>query len=900
MTTTKRKGLKYFLYSFLLLVAPGSQAQQTVRKIVRINEEWEFTKDPVDPLHSAAAHWQSVSLPHTWNIQDVMDDTPGYYRAACWYRKRLRIETDSRSREMSLNFEGANQETEIFVNGKKAGMHTGGYTGFTIPLNEFLLKDGSQNEVLVKVDNSFNRNIPPLSADFTFYGGLYRDVYLQQLPKTRFSGSGFDNKGIYIHTTGVSGEQASVQISLHLSNERSSARKIRLVTTVFDKDGKKIAVVNSVQSLAARSSKTVDQSIGAIKRPHLWSPADPYLYTAVCQIIDAATGKIEDEESNPLAFRWYRFDPDNGFFLNGKSCKLVGASRHQDFEGMGNALPDELAVKDIEWLKKMGGNFLRVAHYPQDPSVLDACDRLGILASVEIPIVNEITESDTFYSNCRHMLVEMIWQNYNHPSIIIWCYMNEIFLRAPFGNDKPRQKIYFQHVAALAKMLDSTARKEDPSRYTMIANHGDFNRYRDNGITDIPMLVGWNLYSGWYGGVLSDFPAFLDKHHKEIPGKPLLVTEYGADADPRIRSFRPVRFDKSVEYTTRFHQYYMDEMMKRPFVAAAVIWNLADFNSEGREETMPHINNKGLLTWDRIPKDPFYYYEAKLTSKPFVKITSSYWKIRSGMAGDNEMVCHQPLTVAANMETVQAWLDGKSLGEKKITNGLGDFDVPFHDGINTVMVSGRKDGVLMSDTISINFHLLAKDLRRKDILFSQLNILLGGDRYYIDTTNRQVWIPGQEYKEGSWGFIGGKPFRIKGNTRLPYGTDKNIKGTGDDPVYQTQQTGIEEFRMDVPDGHYEITLHFAELEGGVVKELAYNLSDTGRKEAVQERVFNVMVNDSMVLTNFNIGKEYGLATAGAKKMMIEALNGKGIRIVFVPVSGEAVLNAVEVKRRSTK
>jgi len=889
--------LKYFFYSFLLLHALGIQAQQSARKVVRINEGWEFTKDTVDPLHPNNAHWQPITLPHTWNIRDVMDDTPGYYRAACWYRKRLEIDTDSRSREISLNFEGANQETEIFVNGKKAGEHTGGYTGFTVSLNQFLAKDKGGNEVLVKVDNSFNRNIPPLSADFTFYGGIYRDVYLQELPSTRFSGNGFDNKGIYIHTTDVSKEKATVRINMHLSNDLSSTRKVRLVTTVFDKYRKKVGVVSSLQSLAPHSANSFDQEIRTVAHPHLWSPDDPYLYTAVSQVIDAATGKIIDEENNPLGFRWYRFDADNGFFLNGNPCKLVGASRHQDFEGMGNALPDELAVKDIEWLKKMGGNFLRVAHYPQDPAVLEACDRLGILASVEIPIVNEITESDTFYSNCRHMLVEMIRQNFNHPSIVIWCYMNEIFLRPQFGNDKPRQKIYFQHVAALAKMLDSTARKEDPSRYTMIANHGDFNRYRDNGITDIPMLVGWNLYSGWYGGVLSDFPAFLDKHHKEIPGKPLLVTEYGADADPRIRSFHPVRFDKSVEYTTRFHQYYMDEMMKRPFVAAAVIWNLADFNSEGREETMPHINNKGLLTWDRIPKDPFYYYEAKLSSKPFLKITSSYWKTRAGIAENNELICRQPVTVASNMETVQAWLNGESLGKTKIENGLGEFDIPFRNGENKLVVSGVKDGVTVNDTTSIEFHLVAKDLRRSDIPFSQLNILLGCDRYYIDTTDHQVWIPGQEYREGSWGFIGGSPFKIKGNTRLPYGTDKNIRGTGNDPIYQTQQMGIEGYRLDVADGHYEITLHFAELEGGVVKELAYNLSDTGRKEEVNERVFNVIINDSLVLANFNIGKEYGVATAVAKKITVEAMGGKGIRIVFKSVNEEAVLNAIQVTRK---
>ncbi|MEI9956219.1 MAG: glycoside hydrolase family 2 TIM barrel-domain containing protein [Ferruginibacter sp.] len=224
--------------------------------------------------------------------------------------------------------------------------------------------------------------------------------------------------------------------------------------------------------------------------------------------------------------------------------------------------------------------------------------------------MNEITESEAFYQNCKNMQVEMIRQNYNHPSIIIWCYMNEILLKPHFTNDKERQKIYFAAITKLAQSLDSITRKEDPYRYTMIANHADFTKYNDNKLTTIAMITGWNLYSGWYSAKQEDFPAFLDRHHEKLPNQPFMITEYGADADNRIRSVAPLRFDKSVEYTTKFHQFYITEIMKRPFVAGSVVWNLADFNSETRTETMPHINNKGLLTWDRIPKDPYYLYQA--------------------------------------------------------------------------------------------------------------------------------------------------------------------------------------------------------------------------------------------------------------------------------------------------
>jgi beta-galactosidase len=285
---------------------------------------------------------------------------------------------------------------------------------------------------------------------------------------------------------------------------------------------------------------------------------------------------------------------------------LIGTSRHQDYKGLGNAVDKKLALQDVAFIKNMGANFLRIAHYPQDPAVLQACDELGLLTSVEIPVVNEITESASFYNNCINMQVEMIRQNYNHPSVIIWCYMNEIFLRPHFNGERNGRKNILPPLQS-RKNIGQCYRKEDPSRYTMIANHADFARYNEYGLTTLSMLTGWNLYSGWYGGKLEDFSVFLDKHHQKLPQQPFMVAEYGADADNRIRSMEPVRFDKSVEYTTRFHQYYIGEIMKRPFVAGAVIWNLADFNSETRIETMPHINNKGLLTWDRIRRIHIFY-----------------------------------------------------------------------------------------------------------------------------------------------------------------------------------------------------------------------------------------------------------------------------------------------------
>jgi beta-galactosidase len=855
------------------------------RTVISLNEAWEFTKDSIQ--------WQPIHLPHTWNADDVVDDEPGYYRAVCWYRKKLVINPSGR--QVYLRFEGANQLASVFVNGKVAGTHTGGYTAFQLPIHELLRKGEAVNEIIVRVDNRFNEQVPPLSADFTFFGGIYRDAWLVTVPAVHFSLDDHGSNGLYITTPCVSEEKADIHLRGTIVNNGKAVKQVYVSTIILNKEGKAVKQIKTVLSLKPQGASAFSQSINDLTRPHLWSPGDPYLYTVKTVITDASSGKVMDELNNPLGFRWFHFDAEKGFFLNGKPCKLVGASRHQDRPGMGNAVPDELARQDIEWLKKMGGNFLRVAHYPQDPSVLEACDKLGILASVEIPIVNEITESDSFFNNCIRMQVEMIRQHFNHPSIILWCYMNEVLLRPHFNNDKGRQKKYFANITRLAVMLDSITRQEDPYRYTMIANHGNFDLYRDTKLTNIPMVVGWNLYSGWYGGEMKNFPEFLDRHRLQLPLKPMVVAEYGADADPRIRSFQPVRFDKSVEYATQLHQYYLQEMFKRPFVAGAMVWNLADFNSETREETMPHINNKGLLTGDRTPKDVYFFYQAMLASEPYIKVVSC-WQVRSGVADSGSYSCRQPIQVASNLDSVQLIVNGRPQAWRKPEQRLCEWNIPFENGLNIIQAKGMKNGKQYIDRCSISFRLLPYNLKDPQIPFEELNILLGANRYFIENKEMQVWQPDQPYISGGWGHMDGRPFKMEKNTRLPYGTDKDIRGTFNDPVYQTQLSGITGYRLDVPAGKYEVTLHFAELQNSMGKDLPYNLSGPGPQKQTASRNFNVYVNGQLLLENFNIAVQYGVAVAVSKKMIIVVKEDEGIQLSFVANSGEAVLNGLQVRR----
>jgi len=878
------------LLSVLLVFSTFAQEKTTFS----INSNWFFLKGSATyPEVLNEKNWEKVQIPHSWNKDDVNDDLPGYYRGVGWYTKTLNIPKTWENRDIYLLFEGANQTAEVFVNGKKAGSHIGGYTAFTINITPFVkFGDENNNEITVKVDNSYQADIPPLTADFTFFGGLYRDVFISAVAKTHFEIDQYGGKGVFITTPLVTNDKATVKIKGRIS--KGMENEVIVTATIIDQNDK---IATQQQKLKLNADKSFEINFQDIKNPKLWSPDTPNLYQVITTISDKKTGKIIDEISNPLGFRWFTFDAEKGFFLNGKPLKLIGASRHQDFKRMANAVPDEIAVNDVHLLKEMGGNFLRVAHYPQDPVVLETCDRLGILASVEIPIVNAITESEAFYNNCKDMQREMIRQNFNHPSVIIWAYMNEILLRPPFGNDKDRREIYFKNVAKLALQIEDVTRSEDPSRYTMIPNHGSFELYNRVGLTKIPMLVGWNLYQGWYGGKLDGFATYLDMHHKELPDKPLLVTEYGADADNRIHSNNPVRFDKSVEYAIDYHQVYLKAMLDRPFVAAGIAWNLADFSSEERTETDPSINNKGLLTIDRKPKDSYLFYQANLLTKPFLKIGLSDRNIVGGIANANDLL-EQQLKVYSNQKSISLTVNGKKLDAQPTKMGFANFTVPLRQGENTLIATAGEDDTFIQDQINIKANLIPEQLASQTLPFDAINVSVGDSRYFLSEENKQLWLPDKEYKAGSWGYVGGKVFQLADTARQSFGSNIAISGTLLDPVYQTQRVGITDYNFDVPDGKYELTLHFAELlSTEEQKTLAYNLSDkAANKDQFTERLFNITINGKPAIERLGNKNELKSGQAVSYTIPIIVTNQSGIKINFKPILGETILNGIQLKK----
>lgn len=872
------------LVVLLTLFSCAAYAQRITRSI---NESWHFCKEgSTDTL--------IVNIPHTWNNIDSQDETAGYYRGRGLYSKSVRINDNLEDKSVFIRFEGVNQTAEVYVNGKSAGVHYGGYTAFSFDITG-LVHQGD-NIVEVIADNSYDEDIPPLSADFTFFGGIYRDVELVITPDIHISTTHYATSGVYVSTDNESEEKAVLNVRTYLSNDRDSDAKCVLSHEVFSPDGNCVARKSVNVRIPANTENRCETAGITLESPELWSMDNPALYRIVTTL-ENESGQPEDRVSESFGIRWFDFDPDEGFSLNGKYVKLTGTNRHQDYYLKGNALNDEMHVMDVRLLKDMGGNFLRISHYPQDPVVTQMCDRLGIVSSVEIPVVNAVTMSETFRRNCIEMAKEMVWQDFNSPSVVIWAYMNEVLLRPPYDkNDKAAEKTYMDYLYSVASDIEDTIRKLDPDRFTMLPCHSNPDIYDRSGISSLPKILGWNLYNGWYGGKFDGFEKTLENLHARYPDQSIIVTEYGADVDPRLHSFSSERFDFTCEYGLRYHHHYIPEILSRKWLAGTTVWNLNSFYSESRRDAMPHINNKGLTGVDRERKDVYYLYKTWLSDKPELRIGCHGWKTRGGVS-DSLGVCRQPVEVYTNASTVELFHNGKSLGVSPVTGMTAVFVVPFINGLNTLEAVADKNGVVMKDMYEVDFRMVPCNFRNSGQDFMEMNIMLGSGRYFEDREAEMVWIPEKEYRPGSWGYVGGEPARTKTRHGSLPCYDVDVLNTSQDPVFQTQRRNIEGFRADVPDGQYYVYLYFAELESGPEKEvLAYNLGNDAVREKSGERSFDVEINGVKVLDSFDIAGECGAETAVIKKFTVESYGGEGIDVRFIPEKGEPVLNAIRIYR----
>ncbi len=576
------------------LAAFGADAQ---RHDQLLNDNWQFRFGHQVEKSTVAR----VDLPHTWNAQDALSGRTDYKRGLGHYERRLFVPADWKGQRLYLRFEGANSIADLFVNGRHAGQHRGGYGAFVFEITDYV-DYGKANTLRVSVNNAETLELMPLVGDFNFYGGLYRDVHLVRTGPTCISLLDHGSSGIRLVQDSVSKDYAAIRALVALSNGSDTATQAEVLLRLLDGD-REVAAQRLTLTLPPDSS--VEGSLPvSLRRPHLWDGRrDPFRYRAEVSLW--RNGHEVDRVEQPLGLRYYHIDPERGFFLNGRHLPLRGVCRHQDRSEVGNALRREHHDEDAAIMAEMGANAVRLAHYPQAEYFYDLMDRYGFIVWAEIPFVGPGGYSDegfvnlpAFRQNGREQLVELIRQHYNHPSIVVWGLFNELSMRG----DDPVPYI---------KELNDLAHREDPTRLTVAASNTDGAL---NFVTD---AMAWNRYDGWYGGTPAGLGQWLDHMHTTHPDLRIAISEYGAGAslyhqqDTLVKTVA-TSFWHPENWQTHYHMANWREISARPFVWGSFIWNLFDFGAAHRHEgDRVGINDKGLVSFDRrTRKDAFYFYKA--------------------------------------------------------------------------------------------------------------------------------------------------------------------------------------------------------------------------------------------------------------------------------------------------
>lgn len=854
---------KAFLLYLGILFCASISCAQTTRTKVTVNDAWRFLNDGIafgqnNELVDDST-WEMINVPHTWNAVDPFDAVKSYKRGTAWYRKAIEIDPSSRESSLFyLHFEGVNQIADVYVNNIHVGRHKGGYTAFTLNITN-ALSQGKKQFIAIKVDNSHDPFIAPLSVGFALYGGIYRDIWLVSTNKVHFDMDNYGSNGVFIKTPTVNNESATTTIQGTLVNDDLKDKSVSVVSTIYDRNNIEIGNSTSQIDILAQGQNEFTQDI-TILNPKLWSPNSPYLYHIKTKII--ANGMTMDELENPLGLRWFSFDAGEGFSLNGKPLKLRGTNRHQDKMGKGSALTNAEHRRDMELIKEMGANFIRIAHYPQDPEILKAADELGLLAWEEIPLVNYMTIHPEFLNNSKTMLKEMIRQHYNHPSIVVWGSMNEIFL---WGNNEQRiskqnDPDYTNKVSEYAKILDQTIREEDPSRFTTLAMHQSSD-YDMVGIEDIPQISSYNVYSGWYGGKFADFGGWMDNKHKTKPDQVMFISEYGAGSDASLNSDRPERFDFTGQYQRLFSESYIEQIEERDFVSGSAIWNQNDFSQPHVGGSMPHLNQKGVMTWDRKPKDVYYLFQANWSNKPMVHIAEKDWPVRAVTTNSKNYT----ITVYSNQTEVILYVNGKKIG-RKLVNDLHktQFEVTLKAGINNIKAVSSEKGKTIEDQTSI--------LLQQYLTIEKPNVFinLGSNAQYFYKASQTSYLEDQPFDK-NYGYSGGKEVQLD---------RKHILRSGlHDGLFYTALEDPDSYRVKVENGIYKLTLYFMEIEN----------------VEIGHRIFDVSINGVNVVKDLDIMKEVGFCYGYSKTFSIEVKDNQ-VLLEFTSSNGKSIISGLELTK----
>lgn len=840
----------------VMFVVTSLQAQ---REMKTINDNWEFRK-------SIDESWESVNLPHTFNIDAYQQRN--YYQGKGFYRRTLVLPEIVAERRYYMKIDAASKAANIRVNGKEVGSHVGGYTACIVDITEYIRKE---NLIEITVDNG-RKDITPISADFTFWGGIYRDVWLISTPKQHFNMSNMGSDGIFISTPVVNEKRGVLKVKCEVTNDSHESSILEVRSAIYSPQGKFLQTIKQKQKLKSGETYIFENTSGAIESPDLWSPETPSLYLVKTTLVDPKSGKLLDEKNHKVGFRWFTFDGSKGFFLNGKSYKLRGLNRHQDQAPAGVALDDEAHRRDIFLMKELGCNFIRISHFPQDDAILEMCDELGLLAWEEIPIINIVPNTPGYDDNCEYNLREMIRQHYNHSSVITWGYMNEILLTAP-SIGKPEWLACKERTVNLAQRLEAVLKEEDPGRASVMAFNMT-NLYNEIGLNLVD-VVGWNLYHGWYVDKLKDFNAWCEDQHRRYPDQPMIISEWGAGSDKRLHSTQGRAFDFSIEYQQTYIEHYLPFIENTEWISGCAYWNFIDFNVAARQESMPRVNNKGLAYNNRIWKDVAYYFKAMWRKDiPVIRIASRDWEMRTG-----EINKPQSIKIYSNMPEVELFINGQSIGCQKIANCHTVFNVILPEGISVLMAQGIKNGKTVQDAMTIQFKSLP-NIAEGD----ELAINVGSNCYFTSDISNLTWLPDQPYTAGGWGYIGGKA----------HSTTSEIYNTLDGPIYQTWREGNWSYKIDAPIGEYEIELLIADVTKPAA-QLANLLNKNKEEKHSGETRFHISICGKQVETNFS-PIDGGKHRTAFKRRYIIRNEHDHIVISAGAVKGEPFLAGIKVRK----
>ena len=620
-----------------------------MRTIVNLNAKWAFSKEATEVPSEINKKWNFVNLPHSWNAIDGQDGDSDYYRGTAYYAKKI-VKTDlPESEKYYLEIRGANSSADVYMGGKHLAHHDGGYSTWRVDITDSMEQE---TLVVIAVDNAANDKVYPQVADFTFYGGLYRDVNLICVPESHFDLDHFGGPGIMV-TPVVDGSNANVEVETWITGSKLG-QTVRY--TFYDKEENVLSVheVNGTKVSAV------------IENVHLWhGRKDPYLYCVEAELLE--NGEVIDSVCTRFGCRSYEIHPENGFILNGEEYPLRGVSRHQDRWGFGNALLPEHHKEDMDLICEVGATTIRLAHYQHDQYFYDLCDERGLVIWAEISYISQ--HMPTARENTISQMKELIVQNYNHPSIVVWGLSNEISMK---GDKDP--DLLENH-----RILNDLCHQMDKTRLTTIAAVSPCPI--DSPYIQIPDVVSYNHYFGWYGGETDMNGPWFDKFHKTHPNIPIGCSEYGCEA-LNWHTSDPKQGDYTEEYQAYYHEELIKQLFTRKFMWATHVWNMFDFGADTRNEGGENgQNHKGLVTFDRkYKKDSFYAYKAWLSDEPFVHLCGKRYVDR---VEDVTKV-----TVYSNQKTVELFANGVSLGVKEAADHFFYFDVPNAGQTHLIAVSG--------------------------------------------------------------------------------------------------------------------------------------------------------------------------------------------------------------------